>query len=209
MIKYPPYATKPNEPEIDRAPAIPNAAADMLFRSRTITVFGEINDQLARQTVAQLLALDSESSAPIRLILCSPGGHVESGDSIHDAIRFIRSPVIMIGTGWVASAGALIYLAAYRSRRYCLKNTRFLLHQPLGGASGSGSDIEIHTREIVKTRRRLNSIIARETGQTLERVEKDTDRDYWLTAEEAQQYGIVTHIVERSEDVRLPPDADE
>jgi ATP-dependent Clp protease protease subunit len=195
----------PSSPsETEAAFETPKVVTDALFQSRTITVFGEITDRLARNTVAQLLALDAAGTAAIRMFVSSPGGHVESGDAIHDTIRFISAPVVMIGSGWVASAGALIYLAAKKEYRYCLRNTRFLLHQPIGGASGSSSDLEIHAREILKMRRRLNLIISRETGQSLERVERDTDRDYWLSADEAQTYGIVTHIVDRADEIRMP-----
>jgi len=173
-----------------------------LFKSRTVALFGEITDRLARDVVAQLLALANVGNEPIRMFISSPGGHVESGDAVFDVVRFIIPRVIMIGTGWVASAGALIYLSAEKSDRYCLPNTRFLLHQPMGQAHGSGSDVEIHTREILKMRRRLNLIIARETGQTLERVERDTDRDHWLTAEEAREYGIVGSIIQSADEIR-------
>ena len=126
---------------------------------------------------------------------------MESGDSIHDMIRFIKPQVKVIGTGWVASAGAHIYLAAKKENRLCLPNTRFLIHQPLGGAGGKATDIAIEAKEIIKMRRRINEIIARETGQPLERVEKDTDRNYWMSAEEAKEYGLVSRIIETSDAV--------
>jgi ATP-dependent Clp protease protease subunit len=172
-----------------------------LFKSRTVMIFGEINQKVAETTVAQLLALSVESDDPIRVLINSPGGHVESGDSIHDVIRFIKPKVKVLGTGWVASAGCHIFLAAAKENRYCLPNTRFLIHQPLGGAGGRATDIAIEAKEIIKMRRRLNQIIARETGQPLERVEKDTDRNYWMSPEEARDYGIVTHIIERASEL--------
>lgn len=176
------------------------AAAKILFDSRLILLFGEINEKVARETTAQLLALSEISHEPIRLVISSPGGHVESGDAIHDMIRFVGAPVTVIGTGWVASAGVHIYLGAARERRYCTPNTRFLLHQPMGGIGGSAVDMEIEAREILKMRDRLNRIIASETGQSLEQVAQDTDRNHWLSPEEARDYGIVGHIVSGIDD---------
>lgn len=179
------------------------AAAKILFDSRLILLFGEINEKVARETTAQLLALSETSHEPVRLVISSPGGHVESGDAIHDMIRFVGAPVTVIGTGWVASAGVHIYLAAARERRYCTPNTRFLLHQPMGGIGGSAVDMEIEAREILKMRDRLNRVIASETGQTLDQVARDTDRNHWLTPEEARDYGIVSHIVSGIDDVNV------
>ena len=167
----------------------------VLFESRMILLFGEINEKAARETCAQLIAMSEVGGDPIRLVLSSPGGHVESGDAIHDMIRFVAAPVKVIGTGWVASAGVHIFLGAARERRYCTPNTRFLLHQPMGGIGGKAVDMEIEAREILKMRDRLNRIIADETGQPVERVAKDTDRNHWLSPEEARDYGIVSHIV--------------
>lgn len=166
-----------------------------LFKSRIVTIFGEVNDRLAKDTVAQLLALTSLNKNPIRIFLNTPGGHVESGDSMHDMIRFVDAPIQMVGTGWVASAGVLIYLGAKKGNRFCLPNTRFMMHQPIGAFRGQASDALIHANEVRKMRERLNQIFARETGQNIERIRKDTDRDYWLTAEEAREYGIVDRIV--------------
>ena len=149
----------------------------------------------------QLLALAAESEADITMFINSQGGHVEAGDTIHDLVRFIRPRVRMIGTGWVASAGALIYVAAPREQRFCLPNTRFLLHQPAGGAGGTASDIDIEAREILRMRDRLNRIFARETGQPLERIEEDTHRNFWLGAEAALRYGLVGRIIERATDL--------
>ncbi len=186
-------------PAADKAtPPVFQTVQQNLFKSRTILIFGEINMKLAQQISAQLLALEVESSDPIRIVLNSPGGHVEAGDTIHDMIRFVTPPVRILGTGWVASAGAHIFLAAQRANRYCLPNTRFMIHQPAGGAGGRAVDIAIEAREIIKMRERLNTIIARETGQPIERVAKDTDRNFWMSAEEAKDYGLVTHIVERA-----------
>ncbi len=176
--------------------------AQQLFESRIVLIFGEISQKVAKEVVAQLIALDAKSADPIRLIICSQGGHVEAGDTIHDMIRFIKAPVKMIGTGWVASAGAHIFLSAKKENRYCLPNTRFLLHQPMGGVGGPAADIAIEAKEIVKMRQRLNEIIARETGQPMDKVEKDTDRNFWMSAEEAKEYGLVTHIVESTDKVK-------
>lgn len=169
-----------------------------LYAARQVLLFGEVTMDRAHAVTAQLLALASESKEPITLVVHSPGGHVESADTIFDTIRFIDAPVTILGTGWVASAGALIFVAAPKSRRLCLPNTRFLLHQPLGGVGGPATDIEIEARQITLMRERLNRIFSEATGQALDRIVKDTDRNYWLSAEEAQRYGLVDRIVERS-----------
>ena len=167
-----------------------------LLKARTIIISGAITQKLAERVTAQLLAMSADSAdKPITMILNSQGGHVEAGDTLHDIIRFVPAPVRMVGTGWVASAGALIYVSVPRERRYCLPNTRFLLHQPAGGTGGTASDIEIEAREILKMRDRLNRIFARETGQPLSRIEDDTHRNFWLAAEEAREYGIVGKII--------------
>ena len=166
-----------------------------LLKNRTLTLFGEIDKDVAQRTAEKLLTLSYESDDPIVLYIGSPGGHVESGDTIFDMIRYIKPVVSTIGTGWGGSIATHIYLAPERDNRYCLPNTRFLIHQPAGGFGGSATDVEIHAREIVKTRERINSIIAEQTGQPLERVEKDTDRDYWMSAEESLEYGIVGKII--------------
>ena len=175
--------------------------AQKLLESRTILLFGEINMDVAREITKQLLVLDADSDDPIKLYINSPGGHVESGDTIYDMIRFVKSPVKVIGTGWVASAGALIYAAAEKENRYSLPNTRFLLHQPMGGARGQAADIAIEAEEILKMRKRLNEIFAGQTGQPLDKVEDDTDRNFWMSAKEAQDYGLVGQIVVSDSDI--------
>ena len=175
--------------------ALTDALRERLFRSRTLVIAGEINQKVAADVIAQLIAMAGESDDPITIYINSQGGHVESGDTIHDLIRFIKPRVRMIGTGWVASAGALIYVAAPLEDRYCLPNTRFLLHQPSGGAGGTAADIEIEAREILRMRERINRIFADRTGQPLERIERDTRRNFWLDAEEAKAYGLVGRIV--------------
>ena len=166
-----------------------------LFKSRTLTIFGEINKDVAQRTAEKLLALSYESGDPITLYIGSPGGHVESGDTIFDMIRFVKPTVRTVGTGWVGSIATHIYLATERENRFALPNTRFLIHQPAGGTGGDASDIEIQAREILKTRERINQIIADQTGQSLERVTKDTDRDYWMSVEESLEYGLVGTII--------------
>jgi ATP-dependent Clp protease, protease subunit len=172
------------------------------FKSRTVLIFGGINDRSAADTVRRLIALAADSKAPINVLVSSPGGHVESGDTIHDIIRFIDAPVNMIGTGWVGSAATHIYLAVPRERRFCLPQTRFLIHQPSGGAGGSASDIAIQAREIVKARQRIAGVISRETGQPLTRVLEDIDRDYWMSAAEAIEYGLLSKVIERASDLK-------
>ena len=181
--------------------AVADPVVERLLRARTIIISGEITQKLASTVSGQLLALAAESAAEITIFINSQGGHVEAGDTIHDLIRFIRPRARMIGTGWVASAGALIYVAAPREQRFCLPNTRFLLHQPAGGAGGTASDIDIEAREILRMRDRLNRIFARETGQPLERIEEDTHRNFWLSADAALRYGLVGRIIERATDL--------
>ena len=172
-----------------------------LFKSRSIFIYGGITQELAQKVCSQLVALAAASDEDIRIFVNSPGGHVESGDSIHDMIKFIKPKVWIIGTGWVASAGALIYVSVPRERRLCLPNTRFLLHQPSGGTRGMVSDIEIQAREIIKMNERLNRIFAEATGQPVERIARDTDRDYWLSAEDAKEYGLVSRIVSSQSEI--------
>jgi len=160
-------------------------------------IFGAITDALAADVARRLIALDADSAAPIDILVSSPGGHLESGDAIHDIVRFIAAPVNMIGTGWVGSAATHLYLAAPRERRVCLPNTRFLIHQPSGGSGGPASDIAIQAREIVKARERIAHTIARQTGKPVEQVLVDIERDRWMSAEEAVDYGLVSRIIER------------
>jgi ATP-dependent Clp protease protease subunit len=166
-----------------------------LFGARIVMLTGEVNDMQARRVTERLFALAAQGDSPITFVVSSPGGHVESGDMIHDVIKFIKPRVKMLGTGWVASAGALIYASVPRQDRFCLPNTRFLLHEPRGGVGGSASDVEIQAREILRMRERLNQIFAAATGQPLERIKKDTDRDYWMFPQEALDYGLVGKIV--------------
>ena len=167
----------------------------VLFEARKVFITGEINQDLARDVCARLMAMAHVSDDPITVIVSSPGGHVESGDMIHDTIKFIKPEVKILGTGWVASAGALIYVAAKKENRFALPNTRFLLHQPSGGVRGDATNIDIAAQEIVKMRTRLNKIFAEATGQPLKKVAADVDRDFWLECNDALEYGIVGKII--------------
>ncbi len=168
------------------------------FQSRTVLVFGAINDTSAADTVRRLIALDAASpTEPIDLLVSSPGGHLESGDTIHDIVRFISAPVRMIGTGWVGSAATHLFLAVPNERRFALPQTRFLIHQPSGGAGGQATDIAIVAREIIKARERIARVIARETGKPLAVIQNDIERDNWMSAEEAIEYGLISRIIER------------
>ncbi|MCD1633457.1 ATP-dependent Clp protease proteolytic subunit [Martelella mediterranea] len=192
-----------NDEEDDKKTEMPlgKEAEANLFKSRSIFIYGPITQELAQRVCSQLVAMAAVSDEDIRVFVNSPGGHVESGDSIHDLIKFIKPRVVMIGSGWVASAGALIYAAAPKEDRICLPNTRFLLHQPSGGTRGPASDIEIQAREIIKMNERLIKIFSKATGQPEEKIAKDIDRDYWLSAEEAIEYGLVSRIVTSQSDI--------
>lgn len=174
---------------------------ERFLETRTILIFGEIDQKMAERVTQQLLLLATISNDDIKVIINSQGGHVESGDTIFDMMRFVTPKVKVIGTGWVASAGALIYSAPPVEQRYSLPNTRFLLHQPLGGIRGSAQDMAIEAQEILKMRRRLNEIFARQTGQPLEKIEKETDRNFWMGAEDARKYGLVGRIITRVDEV--------
>jgi len=176
-------------------PAPSKLVEEALFKKRHVLITGEINDKIAHATVERLLALAADGDGPINVFISSPGGHVESGDMIHDTIKFIKPEVRTIGSGWVSSAGALIFVAAEKKNRFCLPNTRFLLHQPAGGVGGKVTEISIQAKQLEIMQKRLVRIFAEATGQSEEKVEKDTDRDFWLTTEEALAYGLLGHIV--------------
>ena len=178
-----------------------NFMDERLFKSRSISIFGQINERTARTVTEQLLSLAAENDEPITIYISSPGGHVESGDVIYDMIKYIKPEVRVVGTGWVASAATNIYLAAKKENRYSLPNTRYLVHQPTGGSEGDATDIKIQMEQIVKTKERINKIISEETGRPLEQVEKDTDRDYWMSVDEAIEYGIVGKVITSVKDV--------
>ena len=181
--------------EKDAAPGGDAFLEEKAYKSRTVLIFGEINDKQARDVVRQLIALSAESKDPINILVCSPGGHVESGDVIHDVIRFIDAPVNMIGSGWVGSAATTIFLAAPKERRVCLPNTRFLIHQPSGGIGGVVSDIEIQAEQLRRIKVRIAALIAAECGKTEEAVLKDIERDYWMTVEDALEYGLISRKI--------------
>ncbi|MFN4183862.1 MAG: ATP-dependent Clp protease proteolytic subunit [Hyphomonas sp.] len=192
-----------DEDEKELAPPTgPNTLVESaLFKSRTILLTGGVDFKQARMVCERLLALSAESDEPILMILSSPGGHVESGDMIHDMIKFVTAPVKVLGSGWVASAGALIYAAAQKENRYSLPNTRYLLHEPRGGVGGQATDVEIQAREIIKMRERLNRIFAEATGKTVEQIKKDTERDFWMGAQEAVEYGLVSKIIRNRREI--------
>ena len=187
-----------NEEKPEAAERLEAIAERLAFKSRFVMLFGEITHAAARAACTRLIALAAESDAPISVLISSPGGHVESGDAIHDVIRFVSAKVTTIGTGWVASAGTHIFLAPPKENRVCLPNTRFMIHQPGGGAGGPATDIAIQAKEILRTRERIAKVISRQTGQPLPKVLSDMERDFWLSAEEAIQYGLVSRIIENS-----------
>ncbi len=168
---------------------------EKFLETRTILLFGEISQKSAREVCEKLILLAALNDNDIKLIINSQGGHVEAGDTIHDMLRFVKPKVKILGTGWVASAGALIYVSVPVEQRYSLPNTRFMLHQPSGGVGGQASDISIEAQEILKMRDRLNKIFSDQTGQPVDRIEKDTDRNFWMSADEAKAYGLVGKVI--------------
>ena len=185
----------------DKKEDIGGKAEQLYFKSRNLIITGEINHKLAERVTKQLIALAEDSDKPINLFISSPGGHVESGDMVHDMIKFIRPTVRTIGSGWVASAGALIFVAAARENRYCLPNTRFLLHQPSGGIGGQVTDMQIQAHEIEKMRERFHRLFADATGQKPEKIAKDTERDFWLNTDEAIEYGLLGKVISSAADL--------
>lgn len=177
------------------------------FKARTVFVFGEINDKLAASVCRRLLALAASADAAITMFISSPGGHVESGDAVHDMINFVPAPVTVVGAGWVGSAAAHIFLSAPKCRRVCLPNTRFLIHQPSGGIGGRAADIAIQAEQILRVRERIARVIAEQTGQPLPKVVRDIERDYWMNADEAVAYGIVSRVVAQQSELSDQRDA--
>lgn len=190
-----------DEEQEEKSKDLASVYREKLLKERTVLIYGEINQDLAKEVTSQLLLLAAVSDEPVTIYINSQGGHVEAGDTIHDVIRFIKPRVKIIGTGWVASAGITIYLGTDKEDRYSLPNTRFMIHQPLGGVQGQSSEIAIEAKEIIRVRERLNKIIAEQTGQPIEKVQKDTDRNYWLSVDEAKDYGIVGKVISSSDDV--------
>lgn len=174
---------------------------EKFLKTRQIILSGEVCKELAEKIVKQLLILEADSDKPIYVYIDSPGGDVDAGFAIFDTIRFINAPVYTIGMGLVASAGALILLAAPKERRLGFPNSHYLIHQPSSGMKGVATDIEIHAAEIAKTKEKINKIIAEETGTSLDKVSKDTDRDYWLNAEESVSYGLISCVISKRSDL--------
>ncbi len=188
-------------PEEEKEEGRPDAFASRLLKTRTILVSGQVDQELAERVIAQLLVLDAESQDPIRVFVTSQGGHVDSGYAIYDTMRFVRSKIVSIGAGWVASIAVPILLGAGKDSRYSLPNTRFLIHQPSGGAGGQLADLRIEAQEILKIRQRINALIAKETGQPIEKVAKDSDRNFWMSAEDALAYGLIAKIIDNAKDI--------
>ena len=191
-----------NEDETEKAPEAPNPLQEKFLKTRQIILSGEINKDLAEKIVSQLLILEADDDKKtIYMYIDSPGGDVDAGFAIFDMIRFIKAPVVLIGMGLIASAATLVLLAVPKEMRIGLPNSRYLIHQPMSGMQGVATDIEIHAKEMEKTRAILNKLIADETGTSLEQVTKDTERDYWLDAEEAVKYGLISKTVAKRADL--------
>lgn len=202
MTTMPGFRMDENDEDANPGPDRSTAAMMTKFlEARTVLLFGPVDQKVSERIATQLLYLDHLSDEPIKLVINSPGGHVESGDTIHDMIGFLRSPVAVIGTGWVGSIATHIFLGAAKERRFCLPSTRFLIHQPSGGAGGKASDIAIQAKEIVKLRERIAQVIADRTGQSVERVRNDIDRDFWMSTDEAKDYGILGTVVKSIREV--------
>lgn len=195
------YFKQEEEDSTEKKKDLSTLYQEKLLKQRTVLIYGEITQDLAREVTSQLLLLAEISDDPITIYINSQGGHVEAGDTIHDIVKFIKPQVKIVGTGWVASAGITIYLGTEKENRYSLPNTRYMIHQPLGGVQGQSTEIEIEAKEIIRMRERINNIIAKETGQPLEKVKKDTDRNFWLSVDEAKEYGIVGNVILSSDEI--------
>lgn len=191
-----------NEDETKKVPETPDPLQEKFLKTRQIILSGEINKDLADKIVRQLLILEADDAEKtIYMYIDSPGGDVDAGFAIFDMIRFIKAPVVLIGMGLIASAATLVLLAVPKDKRVGLPNSRYLIHQPMSGMQGVATDIEIHAKEMEKTRAILNKLIAEETGTPLEQVTKDTDRDYWLDAEESVKYGLISNVIKNRADL--------
>ena len=191
-----------DEPEEGPKSSLPQEAVlSRMLGIRTILVSGEINQEVAERVISQALILDAAGHDPIRVMITSQGGHVDSGYAIYDVLRYLESPVITVGAGWVASIAVPILLAAEKSQRHSLPNTRFLLHQPSGGVGGQASDVRIAAEEILKLRERLNRLVSKETGNSFEQVSEDSDRNFWMSAKEALEYGLIAKIIQSQSEV--------
>jgi ATP-dependent Clp protease protease subunit len=170
-----------------------------LLKERIIFLGGSINDAVANTVIAQLLFLDHEDQKKdIRLYINSPGGSVTAGMAIYDTMQYVKSDVSTMCVGIAASMGAFLLASGKKGKRFALPNSQILLHQVMGGAEGQAIEIEIAAKQIVKTKQQLNQILAKHTGQSLSKIEKDTDRDFWLSAEEAKVYGVIDEIIKKS-----------
>lgn len=196
-----PFMNKDEEEK--SSPKMPESVTEKFLKTRQIILSGEINKDLAEKIVSQLLVLEADDrEKTIYMYIDSPGGDVDAGFAIFDMIRFIKAPVVLIGMGLIASAATLILLAVPKERRLGLPNSNYLIHQPMSGMKGVATDIEIHAKEMEKTRAKLNKIIADETGTPIEQVSKDTERDYWLNASEAVNYGLISSIITERDELK-------
>lgn len=183
------------EQEQDKKQGPNEMLVEKMMETRTLLLSGEVNKELAERVIRQLILLESKGDDPIKVFIDSPGGDADAGYAIFDMMRFIKPEVYTVGMGLVASAGALVLLASPKEHRIALPNSHYLIHQPLSGIRGVATEIEIHARELEKMREKINRLISKETGQDYEKVVKDTDRDFWMNADEAQEYGLVSRIV--------------
>ena len=191
-----------DDEEDEKKQKAPDPFTDRFLKTRQIVLTGEVNKELADSIAKQLLILDADDpKSPIYMYIDSPGGDVDAGFAIYDVIRFVKAPVFLIGMGLIASAATLILIAVPKERRIGLPNSRYLIHQPLGQMRGVATDIEIYAKDMEKIRAKLNKLISDATGTPLDQVTKDTDRDYWLDADEAVKYGLINSIVSKREEL--------
>lgn len=192
-----------DDEEDEKKQKVPEQFSEKFLKTRQIILTGEINKELADSIVRQLLILDSEDEkSPIYMYIDSPGGDVDAGFAIFDMIRFVKAPVYLIGMGLIASAATLVLLAVDKEFRIGLPNSRYLIHQPLGGMRGVATDIEIYAKDMEKIRAKLNKLISEQTGTSLEQVTKDTDRDFWLDSDEAVKYGLISKIISKKSELK-------
>lgn len=182
---------------------VPESFAEKFLKTRQIILSGEVNKELAEKIVKQLFIMEADSSErPVYIYIDSPGGDVDSGFAIFDAIRFISCPVYIVGIGLIASAAALILLSVPKENRFGFENSRYLIHQPLSEMRGVATDVEIYAKEMENTRLVINKVISEQTGQSLEKVTQDTERDYWLSSLQACEYGLISKIVKNRKDLK-------
>lgn len=182
---------------------VPESFAERFLKTRQIILSGEVNKELAEKIVKQLFIMEADSSEkPVYIYIDSPGGDVDSGFAIFDAIRFISCPVYIVGIGLIASAAALILLSVPKENRFGFENSRYLIHQPLSEMRGVATDVEIYAKEMENTRLVINKVISEQTGQSLEKVTQDTERDYWLSSLQACEYGLISKIVKNRKDLK-------